>query len=113
LNAIAEGIKIHRTLELCSTHVKANIYTGYPIPHKASVKEMNQHYHSPTSACGFPDIDQIFHGSGLAEEKAVAARRKNAEAQKMYRIRKKEHEQYLEMEGVYLIVFSLDVFLSG
>jgi hypothetical protein len=72
---------------------------------------MNQHHHSPASAYGLSDIDQIFQGNSLAEEKAVAARRKNAEAQKMYRIRKKEHEQNLEIEGVYLIVFSLDVFL--
>jgi hypothetical protein len=60
---------------------------------------MNQHYHSPTSTFAFPDLDQVFHGNGLeSEEKAVAARRKNAEAQKMYRIRKKEHEQSLERE---------------
>lgn len=74
---------------------------------------MDQHYSSPTSAFGLPDIDQIFQGNGSdhTEEKAVAARRKNAEAQKMYRIRKKEQEQYLQMEGVCLIVFSLDVFL--
>jgi hypothetical protein len=52
-------------------------------------------------------MDQILQGHGLAptEEKAAAARRKNAEAQKMYRIRKKEHEQSLESEGVYNFVF--------
>jgi hypothetical protein len=76
---------------------------------------MNRDYHSPTSAFGFPDLDQVFHGTGLesAEEKAVAARRKNAEAQKIYRIRKKEHEQSLEREGVYPIVFFTGRFLTA
>ena len=93
---------------------------------------MNRDYYSPTSAFGLPDLDQadvldlfenkvtavrrdqLLHGNGLesSEEKALAARRKNAEAQKMYRIRKKEYEQSLEREGLYPIVpFSLDVFL--
>jgi hypothetical protein len=62
--------------------------------------------HSSTS----PNIDHICQG-GPVEDKAAAARRKNAEAKKMYRIRKKEHEQKLEMEGVYLFVVSLNVFL--
>jgi hypothetical protein len=88
-------------LDPSSIHVKANIYAGYPI--QPSVDEMNQHYHSPTSTFGYSDFDQVFQDS--TEEKAVAARRKNAEAQKMYRIRKKEHEQSLEREGVYPIVF--------
>jgi len=96
-NAIVCGIKTIALLDPSSIHVKSNIYAGYPI--RASVNDMNQHYHSPTSTFAFPDLDQVFHGNGLeSEEKAVAARRKNAEAQKMYRIRKKEHEQSLERE---------------
>lgn len=64
---------------------------------------MSQNSYSPEHVYSFTNYEQASKGSALdsTDEKAAAARRKNADAQKLYRQRKKEQEQEREMESMY------------